>query len=348
MSPAKHERPASGRDVTRHAWRFVVAGFAGFGVLAIIVGFATDVFGLRSLQLNKALPQVELVVYEIVDGRPVLGGSDGTVDYDLGDVELNQVRIPVRIALRNVEDRPLEVVRVELRYPATLEVKSAGDARVDPTGRTIIYEHDLGTLESVDNYTPVEPLDEVVVPYLFTAFSTVSLDRNNVPLYFVTVTGENALGSDSDELNINYKVYIRDRPPLEGIVGLQLAPSRDIVPQGSGRAVKRNPTDTERESFHTPVDVVLDEWTRPVGPEGRMVHYMKCDTADGIVLALEVDSQLRLLIADTDRDRNINYELVDQDGDGIADVHVSYRGGNRFMVDWLDSSFWIPFGSSRD
>ena len=104
-------------------------------------------------------------------------------------LEKQRIFIPVNLAISNRDQEDLEVVRVELSYDSKFEITSSGKTKIDPDGKRLIYEHEIGTLSNVDNFTPIQSVDVIAVPYSFSVIHTIVRTNDGVPLYLVTLAG---------------------------------------------------------------------------------------------------------------------------------------------------------------
>ena len=239
------------------AWLLIEPGFeplvAVFGAFSIILGYV----GWRSLRQKESLdkivaalvvtgslvgiiflvveehtrtapPNVEVAFFKVSeDGSLRLVDSQGVeIEVTMEDLLDGVVRIHINLAVKNTDRQTLEVTRVELTYEEGLEVQSAGRAKIDPQDRSIVYEHDIGTLErNIDLYTPLEALDKVIVPFNHYLIDTIALTKDGVPV-LTTVAMGSAEGTLYSEvvITVGVRIYSRGRQPLEGQINFILPP----------------------------------------------------------------------------------------------------------------------------
>lgn len=297
-----------------------------------------DAGGIWSWLRNRNPPTLGVATYQLVDEKPVLTDGSLTVEVDPADIEQDQIRLGVPIAITNMEADDLNLVRVELRYPADLTVKSAGQGKIDPTGRTIVYDHDIGTLRSSGgDFTPIAPLDEVIIPFQFAFIPTVSLSRDGVPFYLVAVAGAGSYPFNAKKVTMEANIYFSDRPAVSADIHWSVEPGVEILGQGSDNFVQRPLTEQEVAAFAVPDGEPVQEWTQEVGSPQQQVQYKKFEKQDsGATQAITVDGVLRRVIIDSDGDGYVDLDMFDDSGDGRPDAGGEYPEG-RLFVDWWDS-----------
>ncbi|KKM14578.1 hypothetical protein LCGC14_1704710 [marine sediment metagenome] len=124
---------------------------------------------------SRVPPQYAIAWYERTEGKlRLIPPHDVEVAVSTDDILGDRVRIPIHLALRNLDAVPLEIVRVELSYDADLQISSSGKAKIDPSDRRPVYEHPIGTLENTEHYTPLEPVDTITIPTQFLCFAAPS------------------------------------------------------------------------------------------------------------------------------------------------------------------------------
>ena len=135
-----------------------------FGLSLLVIPVINYVFPSK----KEIYPKVNLAFYE---GE---GNDLKLIPYNninMGatplDIISNRLILPLKFALNNEENQPLQVEKVELFYPATIKVKSRGKPKIDPEQRVLIYEHQIGTLQNINYYTPLETIDTLEIPMKF-------------------------------------------------------------------------------------------------------------------------------------------------------------------------------------
>ncbi len=297
-----------------------------------------DAAGIRTWIRNRESPEIGLATYQLESGKPVLTDGNVTVQVEPDDIKKDQLRLTVPLAVTNLEAEDLGLARVEPRYPSDLKVKSAGSGKIDPTGRTIVYDHDLGTLRPTGDFTPVAPLDEVVIPFGFTVVPTVTVSKDNVPFYIVAVAGSPEYPYKRRVITMAATIYFADRPSVTANMRWSVSPGVEILSQGSDDFTEYPLTQREVDRFGVPSGDPIQNWAVRVGASGPKVRYRKYDLGgEGLVQAIEVEGVLRRVIIDSDRDGYVDVDMIDDTGDGRPDAAGTYPGG-RLFVDWDDAS----------
>ena len=146
-------------------------------------------WGIRSTFPDPVVtsPHIELAWYEEGSKPPTLVPlSKAIIRPTSRDVVSGQIEVPINIAINNRDKQPLRVVRVEMNYPKDIDVQSKGNPKLDRDNQLLVYEHDIGTLEPVDNFTPLETIDVLAIPCssIETSDAFVIQTRDGVPLLF--------------------------------------------------------------------------------------------------------------------------------------------------------------------
>ena len=217
------------RSFLKRHWGILSGAFVA---AATILGFFLDIGGLYSSLQNKLMPKVELAFFEEdKDGHlEIISPNDVQLSITFEDVISNRISFPVNLAIRNNEDKPLDVVRIEIRYDNTFEVESSAKAKIGPQNRMLIYEHDIGILENIDVYTPLQTIDIIHVPYKFLILPMVVLTKDGVPLYFLEIAGMGERFFSDKVFRFQITVFCKDRPPVKGIVDIRIPPRIQDVP----------------------------------------------------------------------------------------------------------------------
>ena len=123
--------------------------------------------------------KVEIVPFETF--RQTIRGND-VIDKGL--------RIPIQLAVSNPREERLDNVRVHIRYPSAVEVSSEGSPKYDQSGKTHMYEHKIGTLEQIKDYTLLRTVDVVYIRQLFEGTRSITLSETGVPEYRLEISPE--------------------------------------------------------------------------------------------------------------------------------------------------------------
>jgi hypothetical protein len=115
------------------------------------------------------------------DGQAELAETDTLAVEDSWKVEA-EARIPVRIAVENRGQKPLQDVTVQIGYPVGYEVIPQGNQRLDAEERLLIYEHPLEDLHVDGNYVMLLNPDELVLPTLTISWDKIFLSEERIPI----------------------------------------------------------------------------------------------------------------------------------------------------------------------
>jgi hypothetical protein len=142
--------------------------WAALGAVALLLGFVTDLGGMRSWLQSSRTPDTEIKYFEKKDGRyELIDPTQVVLRPKYEEVSKGYLSVPLNLAVRNKEAKPLEAVRVEISYPEGLKIVPAGNPKIDPQNRVLIYEHDVQDIQAVGNYTPLKTIDTIYIPYYF-------------------------------------------------------------------------------------------------------------------------------------------------------------------------------------
>lgn len=306
-------------------------GFTGVAVLVLGI--------LLQPKISTISPDINLAYYHKNDGRLVL------VDFDSVPLILtpnqilnNEIRIPINLALQSLDDRTLEVEKVVLTYSGTSKISSTGKPRIDPTDKTLIYEHSLGKLSRVNHYTPLETIDTVIIQTQFGLINTIALSSDRVPMMVTTLFDDNLYLKRKIPMQI--EVFVADRPSvkasltfhLEGLVDVMLDMEAKERSQESPNSqdlyyFQLNPQ--HQASFN------LESFFIPDLSSEFSVYNVQTDTS-----ALQY-----LLVNDT-----LRKVIIDKNDDGFAD-RVIIRSFNsvvpNFSFDCVENSAMIDWTKGR-
>ena len=309
------------------------------GVLAHILGFFMNIGGCYSDWKGRRLPDVDIAFFEETsDGRLEIVDPN-EVQVLVGGDEVLSGRIPItlNLAIRNTGSEVLEVVRVELSYDSGLEVASDGKAKIDPDNRLLIYEHEIGTLEDVNQYTPLETIDTVYVPFNFKIVPAIVVSRDGVPEYYLAIDGYEDPTFAAKTVSFGLKVYSRDRPTVNGLVTFHIQPGIGLVtPYDVSDSIQQSIAPDDLQLFRdlsSAAVVTIEQWKVEQPNGGHLISYHKVRFRNGIYQVILVDGQMRKVIGDDGADGTVEWLLWDQTFDGVPDRKFSLTPPSP-MIDW--------------
>jgi hypothetical protein len=303
---------------------------------AVAIGLILPLWIPRIFSRHDEPPTVTFGWYKKTpNGLRLVDPSNIVVEVSPADVRSGTVPIPLNIAIQNKENADLEVVRIELTYDQENPVTSAGRAKIDPTNRTLIYEHSLGTLAPVESFTPIEEVDVVRVPFRFLLVDTIVLLRDGVPANMVTLVGYSGAALSDRIVAFGIKVLCRDRPPMVGTIRLRLGLGVDLIGETAEGTPSALPPDQVAQfvSWTETPEATLASWTDTYPVGNIPISYSKIRSGGRILQVVSVDRQLRRINVDSDGDGAMEYSLLDTNTDGILDMRATYLAP-QFMYDW--------------
>jgi hypothetical protein len=116
------------------------------------------------------------------------------------------------LAVRNQEKSRLEATRVEISYPKGLRITPQGRPKIDPQNNTLIYEHDLRSLEPVTSFTPLDTIDVIYLHYAVKGLRTTAILHEDLVGVVASVGLE--ITDRPYGVDLQVKLFSRDRPPL--------------------------------------------------------------------------------------------------------------------------------------
>jgi hypothetical protein len=297
-----------------------------------------DVGGLRTSWHNRAVPRVDVSFYTLRGQEPVLTPSGPEVTITDADLASGQVSVPLRLAFRNRDGRRLELVRVKLSYPRDLTVSSTGRARIDTSNRTLVYEHELGTLESTETFAPLPTLDTLTISHEFSVFAVLALTKDRFPIYTIGISGV----PDRDRLwkviEFEVQAFFRDRPPVTVPLRLRIGPSVDvnIVDPPDGHFESLKPQDAQMLGS-TAHDERLAAWQKIYPDTGQLIGYEKVRRGKATVQLIRVAGLLCRVNVDENSDGFIDFQLWATEGAPMPTRRFVPNGRSR-MIDWVEDS----------
>lgn len=262
--------------------RIIGAVWGAFGIVAVISAFFLNVGGFYSAVKQGRTPQVD-VAYFMTDADNTIWLVDPqevTIAVGLEELSSGRIPIPINLAVRNEGSQSLNVVRVELRYDQELRVEPGGRAKIDPKNRLLIYEHELGTLESIEFYTPIDTVDTIYIPFSFVFAPALALSSDGVPVYSWSKIFSPYSGKFSDrEISIGVTIFASDRPAISGEINFRLTASVEVhLLFEESEMVPSGLEDQDYSLFgEDPAQhlEVLDHWQAEYPDGGFLVDYYK-------------------------------------------------------------------------
>lgn len=327
--------------ILRRKTKWIIALITG---LAIASGYFLNIDDFIKRLVSKTEIDVDIAYYEksgsklrIVD--PTLITLDVTPeDYFLK----KKIPFSLNLAIRNKDTRPLDVTGVDLIYDKEIDIESQGHTKIDPKNKHIVYRHQIDKLDDVDFFTPLKTVDTIYLPTSqLVTDETIALLKDGVPVYFATAFTK-AGGIKLRELKIPFeiKIYCKDRPVFKESFSVWLICDFKILFPGNFNAVLVSPTKHDLDSV---IDIIsqekalIEQWENKQSFDNHSIKYSKMCFNSGIYQAIYIDQQLRKIIADTDSDSYVDYELMDTDFDGILDKKALFETP-KIMFDWKESA----------
>jgi hypothetical protein len=184
------------------------------GIVALLLGFALDVDDAVSRWLSRKRPAAEIMYFRKQGSSYSLIEPENVVIQPLKkELEKGYVAVPINLAVRNEEKGRLEATRVEITYPKSLRVIPQGRPKIDPQNNTLIYEHDLRSLDPVTSFTPLDTIDVIYIRYAVKGLKTTVFLHNNV-FGFAASAGVEVTNRPFG-VDLQVKLFSRGRPPLE-------------------------------------------------------------------------------------------------------------------------------------
>ncbi|MCC6612607.1 MAG: hypothetical protein IT320_03955 [Anaerolineae bacterium] len=339
----------------RSPWTWMVAIL---GALALLFGLFSDTSFLCEWLRSQQTPDIEIRYFQENNGDRQLMQSGDTIEIDqtqiLGSVSLDDLQamrsessaattmvelpIPVNLSLRNNEGDALELVRVVFSYAGGLRVESTARSRLNPSAseyeNEVVYEHDLGTLEGDEYYTPLPQSDVLFVPYAFMLMDTIVRSSEGVPDNVTALVGMGNPFFGDTNIVLGVRVYALGRPPVETTFTFTV-PSLFEPQNWSDASQFRDADGADRilyDELPTAGVGVLDQW-RAVNADGAQFAYTKLSYEGDIYQIVEVDGVRRKVVVDQNGNGLVNYEMIDLDADGVPDT-VLLVWDQELMFDW--------------
>ena len=203
--------------------KYIRSWWPAIAVVATLLGFAVDLGGCRSYLVSFTRPKLEIAYFTKDDEGHLIISDKGAVDLNLTQEDLDNgtIQVPLNFAIRNLGSETLEDVRIHVKYGKDFEVIPMGTPKIDAAGRQLIYEHNIGLLEPIVTYTPLETVDIIRIPFTFRILPIVTLAKGEIPFYVRMLFG----ASSDDEIEkifaLDVDIFSKDRRPIHGTVHLK-------------------------------------------------------------------------------------------------------------------------------
>ena len=259
---------------------------------------------------DRKIPNLDIAWYKFDHGLLKLSDPSAVAEeLTPEDILANRLRVPVRLAIRNSGADPLNVTRVELSYDSSIKVVSSGKAKIDPKGGILIYEHNIGTLESQNEFTPIEEIDVLEIPFKFFFVQAVALTQDEVPMRIGTLVGQDVFGQKKIEFRV--RVFSQDRPPALGKVSVTPVSGVQLFSEGDyERQVSSSYGDADYFSVDLPKTKSISTWERVYSNSSKLIGYELFQSPKGKVRRVSVDGIFRSIAVDQNNDGDIDFLLV--------------------------------------
>jgi hypothetical protein len=293
--------------------------WAALGAAALLLGFVTDLGGVRSWIQSSRTPDAEIKYFEKKDARyQLIDPKQVVLHPKYEEVSKGYLSVPLNLAVRNKEARPLEAVRVEISYPEGLKILPAGSPKIDPHNRVLIYEHDVQDIQAVENYTPLKTIDTIYIPYYFDHSTGIHINPDGgVAELSLSVTGTKTRYSP---LELGVRIYSRGRPTLSQKVGFTVRES--TPPSKKQKTIRGKPTGQDKDLFREVARQAAHAPNKWVGRDMKKSHklmYRRVNHEGGTFGVLLVDNTVNYIIADLDGNGFVDYIIEDTADPGRPD-----------------------------
>jgi len=301
--------------------------------VATATAFKDNLASWSETYLGFRVPQVEVAWLDATQSPP-------RVDHPLAldptniDVETGLLRLPIQLALRNKEHRALKLTSLELSVGDTIKIRSAARLRLE-AGREV-RQHEGALLERSSTFLPVSLPDTLILPIQIAHMGWLMLSDKKQPVLFpwlVAARGSRLI--DTTTIPVLVTLHFENRPSYSEGMAFRVPPFLD--PRWPrGRAIIQ-PSGSDRRRFRSLAKgdgQDLARWEEVYAPTGDSIQYRRTGLGGVSYQVFSVNHTLRYAIADTNRDGIIDFELIDADGDGLADQRALTRGVSRGVIRW--------------
>lgn len=322
---------------------FILVGIATF--ITIMQGPSTWK-AIKDLVTSYTTINVSLRLYNI-NGNDIQLSGDNMLNIFVNrdNILNNEIQIPLRLAIRNKEEADLEVVRAEITYDKSLQIRSTAQKIIHEEPGLITYEHSIGTLPVREGYTPLNIIDTLTLHHHFRTESFIFIAKDGIPMYVTTITGYDpkAMFYGSNELTFGVRVYSKNRKPFQGQIKVRLEPVsmvRLLYPPQQANGTTGDPLPGDAQLWSDIVKgqgYLLSEWSGTNKEFNFRIDYKKVQYQNGIYQLIFVNGIARRLNVDSDMDGFIDFELFDATGGGKPNLRGTWDG-KLIMVDWSPDS----------
>ncbi|TNV75095.1 hypothetical protein FGO68_gene14627 [Halteria grandinella] len=313
------------------------------GVVLTVIGLFLSYwfFMIERADLAPKPLDVDIKWYELKDGRPQLL-TDGSIRVVIDDqgFKARKLKLPVNIAVRNRTGEVLEVASVQISYPSWSNVESQGKGQIDPAGDSIVYRHQIGTLPSVDEFTPLETIDILTLTFPIEVFPILIKNEKGMPFHEWALFGGPEFEREGKELKLKFRVDCKGHKPVISELNLNMPFVFDLAGSKRQKPQVQAIENEEAESVIRLIDQAKEEvtsWTGVFAKDNSVIRFSRNRFAESILQIVRVDDVVRRTIVDSDGDGFVDSDYLDIDGNGIPDQKIKYKGKEE-MVDWHPDS----------
>lgn len=313
-------------------FKFLTLGLASIAAfVASVEGFRSNAASLFGSLLSLAKPNIELVWLDGTQHPPRLD-QPILLDPANVDADTRRLRVPLQVAIRNKENRPLRVASLEVSVGDSVQLRTATPLRLQP-GR-VVHEHAGTLLQPSPTYFPLADQDTLILPITTALVGWLGLTEKRMPLLvpWVAALRESSL-LDSTTIPVDITVFFEGRAKYCQRTRFAIAPLLDPT-WPRGRAIMK-PAKDDRRTFKALAEKKGQDranWNAPYPRTGDSIDYRRNLLAGAGYQSFFVNHVLRYVIADSNSDGMIDYELMDFDGDGRPDYRAISRGFSRRVI----------------
>jgi hypothetical protein len=302
-----------------------------FGVSVLVILLLTFTFPLP----KHTYPMYSMAFYESTSkGLKIIDRDSLKVAVSAEDILHNEMKIPLQIALRNDESAPLKVVKVVVTYPKSIDVISKGSHQISPNSNSIIYEHDLQTLEATRNFIPLKTIDTLIVPFKFFVTNLITLTKDDIPIYSVIIYDSTLFKEKRIDFDID--IFCEDRQTVHGKISPKIkAGLKLIMDLPNGKIIDPSKEDEKLFCQGIPNSKTASEWESIVKSTNQKMRYVKKVNKNHVLRYVYLDNILRRLTV-SDTAGIINYVLLNTSNSNHPNRKIN--GDNETVTfDWEKS-----------
>ncbi|CAG37071.1 hypothetical protein [Desulfotalea psychrophila] len=162
------------------------------GGLALIAGLISSAFSVCQ-EINGWYKNLKIGIawYKKDQKGDIFLVDTNNIEVTLNESDLfaSRIRMPINLAIKNKNDEPLEIVKVELTYDKSLDIRSEAEQKVPIEPGKLVFEHNFGLLSVSKNYTPLPTIDVLSFPTFFAVEEILVVLSDGVPAYTATIIG---------------------------------------------------------------------------------------------------------------------------------------------------------------